>query len=216
MAGVVPGIDPVSDRGKLGTESAAAAVGAVKGTSDVAWRFEPVGALAAAGGGDVAREAFVNPELVFAVDPGGMPAASTAGWSGSAGAGIATSGGGPGEADPRSDSGVLRGAPLIPSAASTRTAGCCKRISIGKGWVGAVFGTEGGEKIAFADLSRSALCGRRSAPLVVAWSTKDPLFGTSSEPLVAASMAIASISAAGYLRRNKPVAPIARIAAAAR
>ena len=55
------GVDPVSDRSKLGTESAAAAVGAVKGTSDVAWRFEPVGVLVAAGGGDVAREAFVNP-----------------------------------------------------------------------------------------------------------------------------------------------------------
>lgn len=70
--------------------------------------------------------------------------------------------------------------------------------------------------MAFADLSRSAPCGIGSAPLVVPSSVKDPLFGTSREALVAALIGIANMSAAGYLSRNKPVALIARIAAAPR
>jgi len=183
MVGFVPGVDPVDNCGRLGTESAAAGAGAVKGSPDVAWRLESVGSLVAAGAADV-WEAVANPESVLAIDPDGMPAARTAGRSGSAKAGTAISGG--------------------------------KRTSMGEGCVDAAFGTGGGEKIAFPDLRRSAVGGRRSAPLVVRWSIKDPPSGTSPETSVAALVAIANMSAAGYPSRKKPVAPIARIAAAPR
>jgi hypothetical protein len=87
MIGAVPGIDPLGDCGGLGTESAAAGAGAAP---DVASRFEPVGALAAAGGDDVAGEAVVGPELVFAVDPDRMSGAPAAGRSGRSTAARAT------------------------------------------------------------------------------------------------------------------------------
>lgn len=111
----------MGDCAGLDTEFAAAGTGAVKGTPDGAGRFEPKGALVPAGGGDVASEAVVNPEWVFA-DPDGMPAAPTAGRSASTGAGIATSGGGPAEAGAGSDAVALRGTLLIPRAVPTRTA----------------------------------------------------------------------------------------------
>ena len=144
----------------LSTGAGFAAAVAGKGFFEsVAGSALPVGAVVVTGGGDVGREALVDPELVFAVDPNGVPAASTAGASGSAGAGSAVSGGGPTGADPRSDALVLRGAPSMRRTASTCTDAC---------WGGAAFGTAGGEKTAFADLSRSAFSGRRSAPVVVA------------------------------------------------
>lgn len=98
----------------------ASGAAAAKGIPDVASGFEPAGALAVAGGGDVAGEAVANPELVSAVDPDGMPATPAAGWSESAGARLASSGGGSARADGRSDAVALRGALFM--AASTRTA----------------------------------------------------------------------------------------------
>ena len=81
---------------------ASGAAGAA-GILDVASGFAPVGALAVADGGNVAGEAVANPELVFVVDPDGMPTTPAAGRSGSAGARPATSGGGSAKADGRSD-----------------------------------------------------------------------------------------------------------------
>src|SRR4051794_29549687 len=72
----------------LATGAGFAAAVAGRGSFDsVAGSALPVGAVVIAGGGNVASEA--------PVDPDGMPAASTARESGSAGAGIAASGGGP-------------------------------------------------------------------------------------------------------------------------
>src|SRR5207248_2666852 len=58
----------------LATGAGFAAAVAGGGSFDtVAGSALPVGAVVVAGGGDVARAALLDPELVFAVDPNGMP-----------------------------------------------------------------------------------------------------------------------------------------------